>query len=427
MPGRSPSWLRLRARDPSPWGDDPRAGRECGGRSQAWVRPAPSCPRTPPSDTLASLPWLPICATSSRSSQHAIGVDLGERSTAIASALAAAALFGASTPLCKPLVTELGPNTLAGLLYLGAAAALAPVALRAGLAPFARRGANLARLAGVVVFGGALAPVLLLAALERAPAGSVALWLNLEVVATALLARAFFHEHLGARSALATLLVCGGSVLLALPAYTASTPVAALSLVAAACLCWALDNNWTSRIDAFTPAQSTFAKGVVAGGVNLAIGLTGGVGFAPASAGYALAIGAVCYGVSLALLVGAAQRLGAARSQLAFATASLWGVALAWGWLGEPVLPMQLAAVALMALALALLAQDAHGHWHAHDALTHRHWHRHDDGHHTHAHAEDPPPVRGHSHEHRHSPQTHSHPHAPDLHHRHPHGTGRKA
>jgi drug/metabolite transporter (DMT)-like permease len=359
---------------------------------------------------------LPACAARSK------GGCLGPRFSAYASALVAAALFGAATPLCKPLVAELGPNQLAGLLYLGAALALAPLALRAGTAPFAQRGANLARLCGVVVFGGALAPVLLLAALERAPAGSVALWLNLEVVATALLARAFFHEHLGARSGLAIVLVCAASALLALPAHAAGAPVSALAFAAAACLCWALDNNWTARIDAFTPAQSTFTKGLVAGGVNLAIGLAGEGDPAPARAGLALGIGAISYGVSLVLLVGAAQRLGATRSQLAFATASLWGVALAWLLLGEPVLPLQLVAAALMGLALALLAQEPHAHAHRHAALVHRHWHRHDDGHHAHAHPEGEPAVRGHSHEHGHTAQAHSHPHAPDLHHRHPHG-----
>jgi drug/metabolite transporter (DMT)-like permease len=349
------------------------------------------------------------------------GGFLGSRFSAYAAALAAAALFGAATPLCKPLVDALGPNQLAGLLYLGAALALAPQALRAGMAPYAQRGANLARLLGVVVFGGALAPVLLLAALERAPAGSVALWLNLEVVATALLARAFFHEHLGARGGLAIVLVCAGSALLALPAHAAGAPASALAFAAAACLCWALDNNWTARIDAFTPAQSTFAKGLAAGGVNLAIGLANGGATTPRSAGLALGIGALSYGVSLVLLVGAAQRLGATRSQLAFATASLWGVALAWLLLGEPVLAAQLVAAAAMAVALVLLAREPHAHAHQHAARTHRHWHRHDDGHHAHAHPDGEPAARGHSHEHRHAAQAHSHPHAPDLHHRHTH------
>ena len=363
---------------------------------------------------------LPACEA-----LHSTGAFLGQPVTPIVSALAAAALFGAAIPLCKPLLTELAPTTLAGLLYLGAAAALAPMALREGFPSFAGRGVNLARLAGVVVFGGALAPVLLLAALGRAPAGSVALWLNLEVVATALLARAFFREHLAAPGALAILLVCAASTLLALPTHAGGAPASALLLVAAACLCWALDNNWTSRIDAFTPAQSSFAKGLVAGSVNLALGLAGGGSLTPANAGLALGLGAVCYGLSLALLVSAAQQLGAARSQLAFATASLWGVALAWLLLGEPVLPLQIAAGALMALALVLLGREGHGHWHQHQALTHRHAHRHDDDHHTHPHPEGLP-EHSHSHEHHHAAQAHAPPHRPDLHHRHPHDGGRR-
>jgi drug/metabolite transporter (DMT)-like permease len=302
---------------------------------------------------------------------------------------------------------------------------LAPRALREGWPSFAQHRVNLARLAGVVLFGGALAPVLLLAALARAPAGSVALWLNLEVVATALLARAFFREHLSAPDALAILLICAASALLALPVHAGGAPGSALLLVAAACLCWALDNNWTSRIDAFTPAQTSFVKGLVAGSSNLALGLASGSSPTPADAGLALAIGAVCYGLSLALLVSAAQQLGAARSQLAFATASFWGVALAWLLLGEPVLSLQFAAGALMALALGLLGREGHSHWHLHLPVTHRHAHRHDDGHHAHEHPEGLP-NHAHSHEHHHAAQAHAHPHRPDLHHRHPHGGGRR-
>ena len=47
-----------------------------------------------------------------------------------------------------------------------------------------------------------------------------------------------------------------------------STTLSAL-FVAAACLCWGLDNNVTALIDGFTPAQSTAVKGLVAGAVNL--------------------------------------------------------------------------------------------------------------------------------------------------------------
>jgi drug/metabolite transporter (DMT)-like permease len=196
-------------------------------------------------------------------------------------------------------------------------------------------------------------------------------------------------------------------------------------LAAAACFCWALDNNWTARIDAFTPAQTSFAKGLVAGGCNLALGLSGGAGPTAAQIALALAIGAVCYGLSLVLLVSAAQQLGAARSQLAFATAGFWGVALAWLLLGEAALPLQIAAGALMALALGLLGREDHSHLHLHAPVTHRHAHRHDDGHHEHSHPEGLP-KGAHSHEHQHPAQAHAHPHRPDLHHRHPHREGQR-
>ncbi|HUX30222.1 MAG TPA: hypothetical protein VMV78_06295 [Thiobacillus sp.] len=48
---------------------------------------------------------------------------------AIWSAFAAAALFGASTPLVKLLVGELSPLLLAGLLYLGSGLGLAIITM----------------------------------------------------------------------------------------------------------------------------------------------------------------------------------------------------------------------------------------------------------------------------------------------------------
>jgi len=44
--------------------------------------------------------------------------------------LAAAALFGAAAPAAKMLAVQLGPFTLAGLLYLGAALFVQPSAAR---------------------------------------------------------------------------------------------------------------------------------------------------------------------------------------------------------------------------------------------------------------------------------------------------------
>jgi drug/metabolite transporter (DMT)-like permease len=322
--------------------------------------------------------------------------------------LLAAALFGASTPIAKALLTDMGPVTLAGLFYAGAAVATAPSALRQRWS----RG-DLPRLVGACGFGGVLGPILILLGLRLAPAGSVALWLNLEAPATALLGWAFFKEHVGARTWGAAALTWVASVLLAGPSGAAGWEAAAL--VAAGCFCWGLDNNLTAVISSYTPAQTTFVKGLVAATLNLAAGFalegapSGGV------AG-ALGVGMLAYGASIVLYVAGAQQLGATRAQMIFATAPFWGVVLAW--VNEPVLLVQVGAGALMAGALVLVYGERHVHAHTHEPTRHTHWHRHDDGHHDHHETL----VSGwHVHPHEHAPVTHTHHHVPDLHHRHGH------
>jgi drug/metabolite transporter (DMT)-like permease len=333
--------------------------------------------------------------------------------------LAAAALFGASTPASKALLPGLGPLALAGLLYLGAAVAVLPFSFRGGSPRLRRKPRNFLMLLGAVVFGGGIGPVLLLVGLSRAPAASVALWLNLETVATAVLAFAFFREHLDGKTWAAAVLVVAAGVLLAAPSGFGS--VSGAVLVALACLCWGLDNNLTALVDGFTPAQTTFVKGVVAGGANLSLAfLIEGVDAAPARWAAALGVGALSYGVSIALYIRGAQHLGATRSQILFSTAPFLGGILAWTCLGEPVLTVQIGAAAVMILALGLLASARHEHAHEHDPLLHTHDHRHDDDHHRHVHHGLPVRVR-HTHEHSHEPHSHAHPHEPDLHHRHDH------
>lgn len=338
----------------------------------------------------------------------------------VAWCLLSAALFGASTPTSKLLLDgQVGPLTLAGLLYLGAGVATAPFALSGGSAARRRDPTNLRRLAGAVLFGGLLGPVALLIGLRTAPSASVSLWLNLETTATAVLAWAFFRENLGGLGWLANGLVVVAGVLLAAPEGFGFAPSALL--VALACVCWGLDNNLTAVIDGYTPAQITVAKGLVAGGVNLALGLT--LESSRPSAGVvaaAMVVGALAYGASIVLYIRGAQQLGATRSQMIFATAPFLGTGTAWLLLGEPVLLAQLGAAGLMVVALALLLTDRHEHEHRHEAVRHTHAHRHDDDHHGHSHP-DLPPEAWHTHEHEHPPVVHSHPHVPDLHHRHRH------
>ncbi|MCE9635470.1 MAG: DMT family transporter [Planctomycetes bacterium] len=344
------------------------------------------------------------------------------QSSAVFRCSLAALLFGAATPATKHLLGDVGPVTLAGSLYLGAAAAVAPIALaqrRAGSGARADR-RNLVRLGGAVIAGGIVAPVALLLGLRAARAADVSLWLQLEIVATAVLAAAFFREHLGPRTWTALAVVVAGGVLLAAPQGFGT--IGAAALVGLACIGWGIDNNLTSLVDRFTPAQTTFVKGLVAGTINLSLGLASGEALPGGETLFlALAVGALSYGASIALYVSAAQELGATRSQLVFATAPVAGAVLSWVALGEPVQFVQCIAAAVMAAGVVLALTSKHTHEHAHDATVHVHGHSHDDGHHAHVHPGLPPWAR-HSHEHEHEAMRHTHPHEPDLHHRHRHG-----
>jgi drug/metabolite transporter (DMT)-like permease len=278
---------------------------------------------------------------------------------------------------------------------------------------------NAGRLAGAVLFGGVLAPVLLLAALRLTLAGSISLLLGLESIATAILGVLLFREHLGRSGWIG---VAGGVAAGALVAGGGGWPgIAAALLTAGACLCWALDNNLMPLIDALTPARSTLVKGAVAGTTNLAIGLALAPLAAPPRAwAAALGVGALSYGVSIVLYIRSAHVLGAIRAQAVFATAPFVGAALSMLFLHEPLGLAHLSAALLLVPSLTLLLLSQHGHAHTHEALEHVHSHRHDDGHHFHEHPGLARSVR-HSHPHRHERLEHAHPHWPDVHHRHAH------
>ncbi len=331
----------------------------------------------------------------------------------------AALLFGASTPFAAQLARETNAFTLAGLLYLGAALAMLPTSLRHRPDPASlRRGAR--RLTTAVVVGGAIGPVFLAFGLQHTTAASASLLLNLELAFTVLLASAFFHEHIGPRVAVGATLVASASLLLTGPGATTDLRIGAL-LIAAACLCWAVDNSVTAELDELAPAHITLAKGLVAGSVNTAIGLS----IAPLPSlphlGAALLVGALGYGLSITLWVSGARDLGAARAQVVFASAPFLGAVVAWTVFGERVTIEAVGALALAATGVALVSRSDHSHGHVHEPVEHDHEHEHPDPHHTHEHEFADGFVGRHQHPHAHERLEHAHPHVPDLHHRHAH------
>jgi drug/metabolite transporter (DMT)-like permease len=343
-------------------------------------------------------------------------------------ALAAAALFGASTPFAKLLLDGgLGPWLLAGLLYLGAGVGLGATLLvrrlRAGPvteAPLRR--ADLPWLALVVLTGGVAGPLLLMVGLTITAASSAALLLNLEGLATMAIAWLVFRESVDRRLLAGAVAILAGAVLLSWPGGGdgGGLGIGALA-IAGACLAWGIDNNLTRKLSAADPVAITVVKGLAAGTTNTALAFALGASLPPvATIASAAAVGFLGYGVSLVLFVLALRHLGTARSGAYFSTAPFIGAALAVPLFGEPVTLPLVAAAVLMAVGVVLHLTERHEHDHAHEAMRHEHRHVHDE-HHRHDHGPDDPPGEPHSHAHRHRAMRHRHAHYPDLHHRHTH------
>ena len=343
----------------------------------------------------------------------------------VATALAAAALFGLSAPAAKVLVNDTDPWLLAGLLYLGSGVSLAGLLTwRRRRSPTAVREAPIDRrdwpwLGAAILSGGVIGPVLLMFGLAWGSASASALLLNLEGVFTALLAWLVFREHIGARIALGVLAICLGAMVLARsPLDTARLTRSGLA-VTGACLAWALDNNVTRKVSSRDPVQLAALKGLVAGAVNLVIAIARGAPFpAPAMVQGAAIVGALGYGVSLVLFIVALRQLGAARTGSYFSTAPFVGALGGVVALREPVTAALLIAAALMGFGVWLHVSERHEHEHHHEPMAHDHGHTHD-VHHQHDHPAGTPAP--HSHWHVHAPLLHRHPHYPDIHHRHSH------
>ncbi|WP_183163081.1 DMT family transporter [Burkholderia pseudomallei] len=313
---------------------------------------------------------------------------MSARTNAAFTALLAAALFGATTPLAKTLLGSLTPFMVAGLFYLGSGVGLGAFMLMRRLA----RGAG----AGASPAGHARLP------LAELP------WL------------AGVRENVDAQIFAGMAAIVAGGVLLSWHPGAAGVPLGAL-LVAAACACWAIDNNLTRKVSTHDAAAIACVKGLVAGTVNLGIALALGARLpAAADSAAAMLTGFAGYGVSLVLFVVALRNLGTARTGAYFSVAPLFGVGLSLAlWPEWPPLSFW-AAAALMALGIWLHLRERHEHPHTHEALEHSHRHRHDT-HHQHAHDFDWDGTEPHTHAHRHTPITHTHAHFPDIHHRHSH------
>lgn len=151
------------------------------------------------------------------------------------------------------LLGSIDPMILAGLLYCGAGLGVAILRRFGRTAIVAQTGApevplqrkDVPWLAGAIVAGGIIGPILLMAGLARTDAAAASLLLTLEGVATALIAWFIFQENFDRRIALGmACLVAGAAVLAWAGRPTLSSLLGPLAIVGA-CAAW--DSTTTSR------------------------------------------------------------------------------------------------------------------------------------------------------------------------------------
>jgi len=275
--------------------------------------------------------------------------------------MAAAVLFGLSTPAAKAIVGSVPPLLLAGFLYLGSGLGLGVFILLGHRRGVALKRADLPWLLATVVFGGGLGPALLMWGLTQTTGSAASLLLTLEGVFTALIAWIVFREPFNRRIGLGMAAIFAGAVLLSSQAPSGRAGILGVLAVAGACLSWAIDNNCTSKIadvDALTLAS---IKGVVAGTANTTLALIAGNVFPQMSLVAASAlVGFVGYGLSLVLFVLALREVGAARTGAYFSTAPFIGAVIGLVALREPLTVSLIGAGLLMGFGVYLHLTESH-------------------------------------------------------------------
>lgn len=334
------------------------------------------------------------------------------RQPGVRTALGAALLFGAGTPLAKLLLNSVSPWLLAGLLYLGSGVGLS-LYRRLTHAPIGRLSrADLPWLAGAILTGGIIGPVLLMMGLTGMPASGASLLLNAEGVFTALLAWFLFKENFNYRIALGMTAIVVGAVILSWPEEFLFEGLWPAFAVLGACFAWGVDNNLTRHISLSDATWIASIKGLVAGSVNLLLAFALGATWPPlANLVITMVVGFLAYGISLTLFVVSLRHLGTGRTGAYFSVAPFFGAILAVA-IGEPVTMPLLISGGLMMLGIWLHLTERHEHEHTHKVFEHQHELLLDEHHQN---------LTRTGHHHQHDELQHAHPHFPDAHHRHDH------
>ena len=323
--------------------------------------------------------------------------DMDKRkTTAILYALLAAVFYAVNVPVSKLLMRNIGPTTMAALLYLGAGIGIGILSLfnRENREKSERLSEkDLPFVIGMIVLDIA-APILLMLGISYGSSANASLLGNFEIVATTVIALFIFKEAVSRRLWAAIALITLSSILLSFEGVDSFSFSYGSLFVLAATVCWGLENNCTRNISSKSTYETVILKGFFSGLGALVIALIKQETMPDIwHVGAAMILGFVAYGLSIFLYVQAQNVLGAAKTSAYYAVAPFVGAFLSFVVMREQLSWMYFIALIVMLAGSALVVADTlirhhvhvhqHTFTHTHDGTTHTHTvtHSHDHNH----------------------------------------------
>ena len=281
------------------------------------------------------------------------------------SVLFAAILFGSVFTLAKVPLATIDPLALTAVVYTISGLALIPFA-KASFTFQTRDDYFYVVL--VTIFGGVLAPVLLMYGLQQTAASTAAILTNGEIVFTIILSSIFFGERPHGRIGLfAVILVVIGLVIATTEDLKALETMIQFNtgnaLILASMFMWAVDNNVSRRLTSrASPAKIAMVKSLAGGLVLLAIAMALGKGSIISGIKFEMwiLIGGMSiagFGGALLLFLEGIKRIGTVRTMSMFSLTPIFGIVIAALALGESITVFQSIATGLIIVGIILVGR----------------------------------------------------------------------
>jgi drug/metabolite transporter (DMT)-like permease len=279
------------------------------------------------------------------------------------SVLFAAVLFGSVFSLAKVPLATIDPLALTAIVYTISGLALIPFAK--GSFKFERRDDYFYVLI-ITIFGGVLAPILLMYGLQQTAASTAAVLTNGEIVFTIALSSIFFGEKPHGRMGLfAVVLVVIGLIIATTEDLKALETIVQLNagniMILASMFMWAIDNNVSRRLTSTaSPAKIAMVKSLAGGLIMIMMVLAldkGSVITGIKVDMWILIVGMSIagFGGALLLFLEGIKRIGTVKTMSMFSLTPIFGIVIAALALGESITVFQGIATGLIIVGIILI------------------------------------------------------------------------